>query len=181
MKKILFINCSPRKNGNSNYLISCLLDYYKQSNNQVDSLDLTKMQLNGCNACGYCKKNGKCINSDLTTDLLATMYDYDLVIMFAPVYFCGFDSHTKMLIDRAESIYDNDKKPYGKIALVVSFGATSDENYLGMHYGMKYFSKAISKNYVGVKPFANTDNLTPKLKDEYKTRIIQYVDNLINE
>lgn len=179
MKKILFINCSPRENGNSNFLLDCLTNYYKQFDYKVDSLDLTKIELSGCNACGYCKKNGKCVKDDLTTDLLDTMYDYDLVIMFCPVYFCGFDSHTKMLIDRAESIYNNNKKIHGKIALVVSFGATSEENYLGMHYGMKYFSKAIAKEYVGVKPFGNTDNLTEKLKEDFKNQIIDFVEDLL--
>ncbi len=178
MNKILFINCSPRKNGNSNYLLDCCREYYKHLGIEVDSLDLTKLELNGCKACGYCKKNGKCVTDDITTDLLATMYNYDLVVMFCPVYFCGFDSHTKKLIDRAESIYDNDKEVKGKIALVVSFGANSDENYLGMHYGMKYFAKAIGKEYVGVKPFANTDNLTLELKEDYKNQIIDFVKNI---
>ena len=179
MKKVLLINSSPRKNGNSSFMCGVANKFYVDKNFEVTTINLQNEKLDGCIACGFCKKNGKCFRQDNTTRLLEDILGYDLIIMFCPVYFCGFDSQTKKLIDRSECFYDVEAKTKGKIALVVSFGATLEENYLGMHYGMKYFAKSIKKQYIGVKAFGNTDNLDSNLLQIYKQEMLQFLQNII--
>lgn len=175
MKNVLLINSSPRKNGNSAYLYSIAKEYFCSNGCNVAEIYLPNEELVGCKACGYCKKSGKCVSEDNTVNILNKMRQSDVIIMFCPVYFCGFDSHTKKLIDRSECMYQTKPKTNGKIALVASFGATLEENYIGMHYGMKYFAYSLKKEYVGIKPFANTDNLTKELKEQYKQDLLQFI------
>lgn len=174
MKKVLLVACSPRKNGNSDYLFSLAQEYY----GTCDTLVLRNEVLEGCIGCNYCVNKGKCYKDDNTTNLLKNMLGYDIVVFFSPVYFCGFSSHTKALIDRSQFLYNTIGDNSGKLALVVTFGAGKEYNYIGLDYGMRYFAKAVKKDYYGVLPFGKTDSMPDIKTTETKLKLYEFLDNL---
>lgn len=53
--KILILNGSPRKNGNTRFALQQINKVLEQEN-EVSFLDLCSMKLSGCSACDGCKK-----------------------------------------------------------------------------------------------------------------------------
>ncbi len=172
--KTLLILSSPRKNGSNRYLFNIAKDYFKD----CDELLVYEGDYKGCKACDYCQTHNSCIVEDDTTLTLEKILSYDRVVMFCPVYFCSFDSKTKALIDRSQYLYVNNDKINGKIALVVTQGANKEENHSSMDYAMKFFGKAVGKEYVGCLAFTGLDkaggveNLSPK------DRLIEFLKRL---
>ena len=61
--KILAINGSPRKDGNTAVLLNRVLNTLKAKGFETELVQLCGEQIRGCRACGICKKlqNKKCV------------------------------------------------------------------------------------------------------------------------
>lgn len=149
----MLIACSPRSNGNSDYLFCLAKNIYPSA----DTLMLRNENLSGCIGCDSCLTTGECYKSDNTTDILNKMTAYDKIVLFCPVYFCGFDSHTKALIDRSQYLYNHSGKISGRIALVTVYAQNSDKIPFGLDYGMRFFAEALKKEYYGMLSFKGVD------------------------
>lgn len=102
--KVLAINGSPRKNGNTEFLINTV---FKELNNEGIETELVQIGGNavrGCLACNKCfeNKDGKCvIQTDMMNKIIGKMIAADGIIIGSPTYFANVTSEIKALIDRA--------------------------------------------------------------------------------
>ena len=55
---ILVLNGSPRKHGNTAFMIDAFLDGAKQQGHHVDVISVCEKNINGCLACEYCHTKG---------------------------------------------------------------------------------------------------------------------------
>ena len=63
--KVLGINASPRGSKSETLkLVKAVLNGAKSAGAEVDLVDLCKLQIEYCNACGVCHKRGKCVKKD---------------------------------------------------------------------------------------------------------------------
>lgn len=102
--KILAINGSPRKNGNTNYLLNEVLTVLKEHDIDTELVHIGGKKINGCVACMKCKdkKDGFCQQkNDLTNDLIQKMIDADGILIGSPVYFADITSEVKAFMDVA--------------------------------------------------------------------------------
>ncbi|MFA5031858.1 MAG: flavodoxin family protein [bacterium] len=101
--KILGIIGSPHKKGNTDILVSKILQGIKSKNAVVEKVHLNDLNLFPCKACFKCSRNGKCILKDNFNSLLNKIRQVDIIILGSPVYCETVTAQTKILIDRIDS------------------------------------------------------------------------------
>jgi len=102
--KILGINGSPRKGGNSSYLLKSFMDRMAAKGNETQTLNAVHLKINACTGCGHCETKGVCIFKDeFTTEFLPAIAEADVIAISSPVYFYGFPAKIKALIDRMDA------------------------------------------------------------------------------
>ncbi|MGM0376102.1 MAG: flavodoxin family protein [Bacteroidota bacterium] len=100
--KVLAINGSPRKAGNTEFMIQEVLKPLKSEGIETEVVQIGGKEVNGCNACGVCrqKKDGRChIPNELLNQCIEKMEVADGIILGSPVYFADVTSELKALID----------------------------------------------------------------------------------
>jgi multimeric flavodoxin WrbA len=103
MTKVLAINGSPRKDGNTSILIRHILKELENDGIKTETIQLGGKKIRGCTACMKCFENRdrQCvINDDLVNTCIEKMMEADGVILGSPVYFLDVTSEMKALIDR---------------------------------------------------------------------------------
>ena len=101
--KVLAINGSPRKNGNTYLLLKEMEKIFKNREIEWELVSLAEEKINPCLACGKCKqnKNLKCIQTDdCINELLEKIVKADALLLASPTYFADVTAPMKALIDR---------------------------------------------------------------------------------
>jgi len=97
--KIIGINGSPRKKGNTQALLRVALKASKIE--KVTLLHLVDYRIEPCDGCGACWKTKKCpINDDLET-VLGELVSSDAILVGSPVYYGTMSPQMKAFIDRS--------------------------------------------------------------------------------
>lgn len=118
--KVLILNGSPRLRGNTSYALRALAEGIEANTaHEVELIDVAKLNLAGCTACGACKKNGGiCILPDDGNMLIEKVYAADAVIFGSPVYWWGISAQLKCAVDRFYAKSGPFKKLSKKVGLV---------------------------------------------------------------
>ncbi len=102
--KVLAINGSARKDGNTTALIKHVFSELETEGIQTELIELGGKKISGCIACYKCIKNKdkKCaVAKDCVNDVIAEMIKADGIILGSPTYFTDVTAEMKGLIDRA--------------------------------------------------------------------------------
>lgn len=102
--KVIAINGSPRKKGNTFILINHVLAELESEGIETEVIQLGGEKVRGCVACYKCfkKLNQRCvIKKDIINDCIEKMLVADGIILGSPTYFSNVTSELKALIDRA--------------------------------------------------------------------------------
>jgi multimeric flavodoxin WrbA len=102
--KVIAINGSPRKKGNTAMLIDTVLAELKKEGIETEQVQLGGKKIHGCTACMKCfeNQNKLCsIDNDILNVIMTKMVEADGIIIGSPTYFANVTSEVKALIDRA--------------------------------------------------------------------------------
>ncbi|MEI8175991.1 MAG: flavodoxin family protein [Candidatus Omnitrophota bacterium] len=101
--KVVAINGSARKNGNTSLLIGKVFEGLRKEKIECEEIQLAGHAVRGCTACRACfsRKDRRCITDDIVNECLAKMVEADGIILGSPVYVADVSSEMKALIDRA--------------------------------------------------------------------------------
>jgi multimeric flavodoxin WrbA len=102
--KVIAINGSARKDGNTAVLIHYVLRELEKEGIGTEMVQLAGNRIRGCTACMQCfeKRNRRCvIDDDIINDCIRKMAGADGIILGSPVYFSDVTAEMKALIDRA--------------------------------------------------------------------------------
>jgi len=107
MKKLLIVNASKRRNGNSYALEARLLEQLK-SKAEVSAFHIGEKDVRACLACDACKRQHtpNCIQKDDFTALIPEIDSCDAMLILAPVHWDHFPSQLKAFHDRTYSFMD---------------------------------------------------------------------------
>lgn len=110
-KKIVILNGSPRKNGNTSELIKSFAKGAQESGNIVTEFFLNEMNIHGCLGCFCGGKNpdSPCVQKD---DMLIIYPDYkaaDIVVLASPLYYWTISGQLKTAFDRLFAVAECDK------------------------------------------------------------------------
>lgn len=100
----LAINGSPRKGGNTEYLLNLALNPLVEEGWETEIVQIGGTPMRGCTACGACFKNQdmKCIlPGDQFNSVMEKMARADVILIGSPTYFTDVTAEIKALIDRA--------------------------------------------------------------------------------
>jgi multimeric flavodoxin WrbA len=99
--KILGISASPKSSKSQTLrLVKAVLNGAKSEGCEVELVDLCKLNIEYCDACGVCYKKGKCHKKDDFQALYEKILTSDGLIMGSPNYFRSVTAQMKTLIDR---------------------------------------------------------------------------------
>lgn len=104
---ILGITASPRESrSQTERLVHAVLDGARAAGAQTECVDLCKLKIKFCIACGVCYAKGRCIHKDDFNALFAKMMASDGMVWGSPNYFRSVSAQMKTLIDRmADAIH----------------------------------------------------------------------------
>lgn len=168
--KILVLNGSPTKNGNTQIMADEFIRGAQEAGHQAVRMDVGQMDIHGCHGCGYCfAHDGVCVQKDDMAAVLAEADQADMVVFAAPIYWFDISSQLKATIDR---FYARAAKgfSFGKTALLLNSG--SDGVYtaaVSMYKAMTAFLKLEDMGIVTVPGMKKTGDMasSEKLHEAY--------------
>ncbi len=133
---------SAKKKGNTATVLDWVEEELESRGHDVQRIYLNNKSIGGCLGCAKCRENPAaiaCVQKDDAIDILETMIASDVVLFASPIYFWGFTSQIKALIDRGYALVTNYHKPghtslmKGKrIGLLVTGADPYEENAEGL-------------------------------------------------
>jgi len=102
--RVLGINCSPRKGGNTEILLNEVFKSIEKEGIKTELFHLGGKKVSGCIACMKCKKkkDGFCHQkNDVINECIKKMMKADAIIIGSPVYFADITADAKALIEVA--------------------------------------------------------------------------------
>ena len=105
--KVLAINGSARKNGNTDILIQAVFEELDKEGVKTERMDLAGQIIEPCKACFACGGQGNCIHhKDIFCEIFGKMKEADGLLLGSPVYSANISANMQALIERAAVICD---------------------------------------------------------------------------
>jgi multimeric flavodoxin WrbA len=127
--KILGLSCSPRKNGNTVFLLNEALKGAQQEGADVELYSVSGKTIEPCDGCFTCAKTGECHIKDDMQEIYDKMVAADGIIFGTPIYMHCMAAQTKIIIDRTMGLGSSEKglanKVGGVVAVCGSLGLSS--------------------------------------------------------
>jgi multimeric flavodoxin WrbA len=101
--KVIALNGSARKDGNTAILINLVFDELKKEGIETELIQLAGNPIAGCIACYKCfkNKNRRCsVEKDMLNDIIEKMLQADGIILGSPTYFSDVSSGMRAFIER---------------------------------------------------------------------------------
>ena len=98
--KVLMVNGSPRRDGNTSLALAEMEKVFQQEGIQVEIVSLGTQDIRGCIACNSCGKTGKCAFDDLVNETAPKLRQADGLVVASPVYYASANGTLISLLDR---------------------------------------------------------------------------------
>ncbi len=171
-KKICVIKTSLRYNSNSDQLADAFIQGAKESGNSVEEISLKNKNIAFCKGCLSCLKLGECVLKDDANSITEQIKQADVIVWATPIYYYEISGQMKVMIDRANSLYETDYQ-FRDVYLL----STAAENEDGVDHrainGLKGWVACYPKSHFAGSVFAggvdgpNTIKDHPALKKAY--------------
>ncbi len=106
MKKVLILEGSPRRRGNSAILSAEFARGAAEAGCSVEMVNVAGKKIAGCLGCDACYRNGgTCVQKDDMQEVREKMLAADVIVLASPIYFYSMTAQLKAVIDRAYAFY----------------------------------------------------------------------------
>ena len=135
--KVLLLNGSPRKNGNTFMALEEVASVLNSHDVETEIMWIGNKPMQGCIACGFCKKEGICVFPDgVYGELREKLKTADGFIVGSPTYYAGPAGSLCALLDRL--FYSSGQYLKGKPAAAVGIarrgGAVATVQRLNLYF-----------------------------------------------
>jgi len=147
--EIISIYGSPRRKGNTAILTQEAVRGARDAGAGVEEFILRDLKISPCLEIYACRKAGECAIKDDFQMLRDKMLAAKGLIISSPVFFYSVSAHTKILMDRFQSLWvrrywidqiPHEAQDYRRKALFISVGATHGKMlFKGVRLSIKYF------------------------------------------
>ncbi len=150
--KILAINGSPRRGGNTDLLLGELVRGAREAGAEVEVVLLRDLKISPCLEIYACKENGECPIQDDMRPLYAKLVEADALAVATPVFFYGVTAHLKAFVDRCQALWARKyilkraiapARPQRKGVFLAIGGSKGEKIFDGVLLTMKYFFDAL--------------------------------------
>lgn len=153
-KKIIILNGSPRKSGNTAALIAAFTKGAEEAGNQVTAFFLDSMNIHGCKGCFGGGKNpdSPCVQKDDMDKIYPVYKEADVVVLATPLYYWTISGQLKCAFDRLFAVAECDpnyRNPKKERALLMAAEGNGFEetlywyDHLETHLGWKSIGKVL--------------------------------------
>ena len=166
---ILGFQGSPRKKGNTNYLLSAFMEEAETLGAQTRIIEVAEKNIVPCIGCGYCEKKGYCVtkDDDMTNEIYPLLREADVVVLAAPIYFYNVPAQLKAPIDRTQTLWSrkyklnlNDPARHYRRGFLLAQGATKGKNlFEGVDLTAKYFFDAVGAGFYGSLTYRHIEHI----------------------
>ena len=134
--KVLIINGSPRKGGNTAIAVAEIAKILKQEQIEVIDYQIGVKDIRGCTACNYCRLNGQCVFNDEVRELASIFEQADGVVIASPVYFASANGSLISLLDRLfySTSFDKSMKVGASVAVARRGGCSATFDQLNKYF-----------------------------------------------
>ena len=110
-KRIVILNGSPRRNGNTSTLVKAFTEGAESAGNTVTELFLDGMDINGCKGCfgGHSSKECPCVQKDDMAQIYPAVKQCDMVVLATPLYYWNMSGQLRTAIDRLFALEEGDE------------------------------------------------------------------------
>ena len=139
--KAIGIVGSPRKTGNTAFLVKEALNIIQSEGIETELIHLGGKLIQPCNGCLTCKKEKKCIlEEDDFEAVFEAMKSADGIILSSPVYFGSATSQLTSLLDRAAYVQRQTGEYFsGKIGAPIVVARRAGHNFTFAQLLLWYF------------------------------------------
>lgn len=155
---VLGIQGSPRKNGNTDFLLSVFMKEVERQGGETHLLRVCDHHILPCLECSICEKQGFCpLEDDMTPEIYPLLRRAELIVMATPIFFYGVPAQLKALIDRCQMFWSrryrlnlHDPAAHQRRGFLLALGATRGKNlFEGVSLTAKYFFDGIDAEVDG--------------------------------
>ena len=105
--KVLAINSSARKDGNTAILINTVLEELNKAGIETEMIQLAGNVIEPCKACWACGGQGNCVHrKDSFREVFEKMKEADGILLGSPVYSANVSANMQALLERAAVVAD---------------------------------------------------------------------------
>ena len=147
--KIIAIYGSPRRKGNTAALLRKAVEGARDSGAEVEEIVLRDLKISPCLEIYGCTQAGECAIKDDFQKVRDKILNSQGLMLASPVFFYAVSSHTKILMDRFQSLWvkknwvdkpPGDQRSIKRKGLFISVGATRGKKLFdGMLLSIRYF------------------------------------------
>jgi arsenate reductase len=158
---------SPRKNGNTSFLLSAFMDELEKLGAQIKIIESDKKNIIPCKEYSVCEKKGYCpINDDMNSEIYPLLRQADVIVVATPIFFYSTPAQLKALIDRSQALWArryklnlNDPGQKYRRGFLLALGATRGKNlFVGLTLTIKYFLDAVGASLEGSLTYREIEN-----------------------
>ncbi|MFH2046566.1 MAG: NAD(P)H-dependent oxidoreductase [Pseudomonadota bacterium] len=157
---------SPRKNGNTDFLLSLFMKEIEKAGVRTHVVEVGKKNIMPCLEYSVCERKGTCPIDDDMNEVYSLLREADIVVLATPMFFYNAPGQTKALIDRSQTLWARRYRlklsdPGCKIkkGFLLALGATKGKNlFEGINLTAKYFFDAISASFESSLTYRKIEN-----------------------
>ena len=98
--KVLMINGSPHAKGSTYTALNEMEQVFEAEGIETEIVQVWHLDVRGCTACGFCKRNGRCVYNDVVNEIAAKFEEADGLVVGTPVYYASANATTVAVLDR---------------------------------------------------------------------------------
>ncbi len=109
-KKIVILNGSPRKKGNTSALVNAFTEGAESACNTVTEFFLSDMNIYGCKGCfgGHSGKECPCVQKDDMDKIYPAVKACDVIVLATPLYYWNMSGQIRTAMDRLFALEEGD-------------------------------------------------------------------------
>jgi multimeric flavodoxin WrbA len=157
---VLGIAASPRRGGNSDFLLEQALEGAAQAGAKVERIIAARLEIGPCIACDGCWEAGRCVVQDEYQMVYPKLLAAERIILASPIYFMAISAQGKLLIDRCQCLWARKyvlhqplpPTPSGeprKGALITTAGHSVPSGFRCAATTMRYFLDTLDAEFAG--------------------------------
>ena len=117
--KIVFVNGSPRPEGNTGTMMKALAKKAKERGAEVAYFEIVDKDVQDCDGCYRCDTEERCSKDDDMTDAYSLIQSSDMLVIGSPIYMGVETGITKCFVDRLYYLMAQKRLARGKKAIAL--------------------------------------------------------------
>ena len=153
---VLGFQGSPRKKGNTSFLLSTFMQAVENLGAQTRIIEVAQKNIIPCKEFVVCEKKGYCpIDDDIKTEIYPLIRQAEVVVLASPIFFFNMTAQLKAVVDRCQLFWARkyklkltDPAKRTKRGFLLSVGASKGKSlFEGLQLTAKYFFDAIDARF----------------------------------